>query len=52
MQLRGEKMKSNSVFIKLSAIILLNTFLLVPLVDKNDEPIYLSTNTSVFMELV
>lgn len=45
-------MKSNSVFIKLSTIILLNIFLLAPLVDKDDEPIYLSTNTSVYLELV
>lgn len=52
MQLRGEKMKSNSGFIKLSTIILLNIFLLAPLVDKDDEPIYLSTNIYVYIDLV
>lgn len=52
MQLRGEKMKSNSGFIKLSTIILLNIFLLTPLVDKDDEPIYLSTNIYVYLDLV
>lgn len=49
MQLRGEKMKSNSGFIKLSTIILLNIFLLAPLVDKDDEPIYLQIFTYILI---
>ncbi|WP_296128291.1 hypothetical protein [uncultured Anaerococcus sp.] len=45
-------MKSNRFFIKLSAIIFLNILLLAPFLDKDGETIDLSTNTSIYLELV